>query len=117
MLLFWDQVQKLGIRHKFSLNGIKNIQYLKNVEGTIDTNEGVIINEKIEKERQEKINLENEKQKQKELKINLKMFDKLMSKGIVNGNIPTIDYTSSDTISDIIQIYLHKKYKLSTCKF
>ena len=48
---------------------------------------------------------------QKELKVNLKMFDKLMSKGIVNGNIPTIDYTSSDTISDIIQIYLHKKYK------
>jgi hypothetical protein len=48
---------------------------------------------------------------QKELKINLKMFDKWLSKGIVNGNIPTIDYTSSDTISDIIQIYLHKKYK------
>ena len=48
---------------------------------------------------------------QKELKINLKMFDKWMSKGIVEGNIPTIDYTSSDRISDIIQIYLHKKYK------
>ena len=48
---------------------------------------------------------------QKELKVNLKMFDKWMSKGFVNGNIPTIDYTSSDTISDIIQIYLHKKYK------
>ena len=48
---------------------------------------------------------------QKELKINLKMFDKWMSKGIVEGNIPTIDYTSSDRISDIMQIYLHKKYK------
>ena len=48
---------------------------------------------------------------QKELKVNLKMFDKWMSKGFVNGNIPTIDYTSSDRISDIIQIYLHKKYK------
>ena len=48
---------------------------------------------------------------QKELKINLKMFDKWMSKGIVEGNIPTIDYISSDRISDIIQIYLHKKYK------
>ena len=34
-----------------------------------------------------------------------------MSKGIVEGNIPTIEYTSSDRISDIIQIYLHKKYK------
>ena len=48
---------------------------------------------------------------QKELKINLKMFDKWMSKGIVEGNITTIEYTSSDRISDIIQIYLHKKYK------
>jgi len=48
---------------------------------------------------------------QKELKVNLKMFDKWMSKGFVNGNIQSIDYTASDRISDIIQIYLHKKYK------
>jgi len=48
---------------------------------------------------------------QKELKVNLKMFDKWMSKGIVKGNIQSIDYTGSDRISDIIQIYLHKKYK------
>jgi hypothetical protein len=48
---------------------------------------------------------------QKELKVNLKMFDKMMSKGFVKGNIQSIDYTASDRISDIIQIYLHKKYK------
>ena len=48
---------------------------------------------------------------QKELKVNLKMFDKWMSKGFVNGNIQSIDYTASDRISDIIQVYLHKKYK------
>ena len=48
---------------------------------------------------------------QKELKVNLKMFDKWMSKGVQKGNIRTIDYDSSDRITDIILIYLHKKYK------
>jgi hypothetical protein len=48
---------------------------------------------------------------QKDLKVNLKMFDKMMNKGFVKGNIQSIDYTASDRISDIIQIYLHKKYK------
>ena len=48
---------------------------------------------------------------QKDLKVNLKMFDKWMNKGFVNGNIQSIDYTASDRISDIIQVYLHKKYK------
>lgn len=48
---------------------------------------------------------------QKELKVNLKLFDKWMSKGLYKGNIRTIDYDSSDRISDIILIYLHKKYK------
>ena len=48
---------------------------------------------------------------QKELKVNLKMFDKWMSKGVQKGNIQTIDYESSDRITDIILIYLHKKYK------
>ena len=48
---------------------------------------------------------------QTELKVNLQMFNKWMSKGIEKGNIPTIDYMASDITSDIIQIYFAKKYK------
>lgn len=49
----------------------------------------------------------------RELKVNLQFFDKLMKKGVKNGTIQHIDYSSSDRISDIISIYFHKKYNKS----
>ena len=49
----------------------------------------------------------------RELKVNLQFFDKLMKKGVKDGTIQHIDYSSSDRISDIISIYFHKKYNKS----
>ena len=50
---------------------------------------------------------------ERELKVNLQFFDKLMKKGVKNGMIQHIDYSSSDRISDIISMYFHKKYNTS----
>jgi len=49
----------------------------------------------------------------RELKVNLQFFDKLIKKGVKDGTIKHIDYSSSDRISDIISIYFHKKYNKS----
>jgi hypothetical protein len=75
--------------------------------------------EKVQVKTPEKVNTPVEKKEeelippklQTELKVNLQMFNKWMSKGIEKGNIPTIDYMASDITGDIIQIYFAKKYK------
>ena len=48
-LLDFDSYVTLIKKHSLNFKIEKNIPYLKNVEGTINTNEGVILNEKIEK--------------------------------------------------------------------
>ena len=48
-LLDFDSYVTLIKQHRLNYKIVKNISYLKNVEGTINTNEGVILNDKIEK--------------------------------------------------------------------
>ena len=48
-LIDFDSYVTLIKQHRLNHKIVKNIQYLKNVEGTIDTNEGVILNDKIKK--------------------------------------------------------------------